>query len=328
METAGAQGPFFNNPVWPENWPDPTVFYDAGTCNWLSFSTEGSGRRNYLVSKDLVTWQDGGRRLIAPSAYTLMASYAPHRWAPAYAYVGGRHRLYVSVVRTGTGGRDTRIVALGSDNIRGPYEFESVVTACEDSGIKDTIDPFVLEADGKVWMVFGSTGGMHILELTPDGTAPAPSAVYRHIAGLTDEEDRSRSGVYEGAYLYYRDGCWYLFASGGYYANHSYKLVCGRSKSITGPYKDRNGVDMRKGKAPALLSTEPGNKLVFGPGHNGEIFTDSTGQDYMFYHCHYRSSPGMEETRTLFLQRLFWDDKGWPYFRTGHPLLEDTAPQL
>ena len=169
---------------------------------------------------------------------------------------------------------------------------------------------------------------MHIVELNADGTAVAPGAVYKHIAGLSVEDDHSRSGVYEGAYLYRRGEWWYLFASGGYYANGSYKLVCGRSKNITGPYKDRNGKDMRQGKAPALLSTAPGNELVFGPGHNGEIVTDKTGQDYMFYHCHYRSSAAMEETRTLFLQRLFWDDKGWPYFETGHPLLKDVAPQL
>ena len=327
-QTASAEGPFFNNPVWPKNWPDPTVFYDAGAGQWVSFSTEGSGRRNYLVSTDLVHWRDSGKRLIAPSAYTIMSSYANHRWAPGYAFIGGQHRLYVSVVRTGAGGHDTRIAVLGAENPCGPYSFEAIVTAYEDTGIKDSIDPFVLEADGKVWMAFGSVGKMHIVELNADGTAVAPGAVYKHIAGLSVEDDHSRSGVYEGAYLYRRGEWWYLFASGGYYANGTYKLVCGRSKNITGPYKDRNGKDMRQGKAPALLSTAPGNELVFGPGHNGEIVTDKTGQDYMFYHCHYRSSAAMEETRTLFLQRLFWDEKGWPYFETGHPLLKDVAPQL
>lgn len=317
------------NPVWAKNWPDPTVFYDAATRCWCSFSTEGSGKRNYLVSPDLVHWEDSGKRLIAASAYTVMTGYANHRWAPAYAFIGGKHMLYVSVVLSGGDHHDTRIVALRSENIRGPYEFVSVVTAYEDTGIKDTIDPFVLEADGKVWMAFGSIGKMHIVQLNAEGSALAPGAEYKHIAGLTSAENPSRSGVYEGAYLYKRNGWWYLFASGGLYSNTTYKLVCGRSQNITGPYLDRNGVDMRQGLAPALLSTDPAcADSVFGPGHNGEIFTDKTRQDYIFYHCHYRPSPDASETRMLFLQRLFWDAEGWPYFETGHPLLRDVAPQL
>ena len=50
----------------------------------------------------------------------------------------------------------------------------------------------------------------------------------------------------------------------------------------------------------------------FGPGHNGEIFTDADGRDWMYYHCHVKGRDA--EKRLMFRQRLFWAKDGWPFF--------------
>ncbi len=318
----------FRNPVNMAHCADPTIFRGDSNGRYICFSTEHHTKKNYMVSTDLVNWKDSGKKLISSTGYADLCTIYRHRWAPQYAFIGGRHLLYLSAVHAEPSGKGQGIAVFSADAAEGPYHFEAMITESRETGIEDSIDPFVVEDEGKVWMAFGSTGGVHIVELAADGLSLAPGAKYKHIAGVEVIYDRSRKRCYEGSYLYKRGGWWYLFLSAGYYANASYYLLVGRSKKITGPYKDRNGVNLIEGQAPALLSTEPGNELMYGPGHNGEIFTDKTGQDYMFYHCHHRQSPNMEDKRRLFLQRLFWDEKGWPYFETGHPLAQDVAPQL
>ncbi len=319
----------FRNPVWSSGWPDPTVFPGTSPGSYVSFSTEGTSWKNYIYSKDLVHWTSSGKKLISSASNTAFKALYQQRWAPQYVYLAGSHRIYLSAVHAVSDGKGSGIAVFSSDRAEGPYEFLKVITWSLDTGIKDSIDPFIVSEGGKVWMVFGSTGGVHIVELASDGLSIADGASYKHIAGKDVNEDKTRMSCYEGSYLYRRGNWWYLFLSAGYYANSTYYLVVGRSTSITGPYKDINGVDLLEGKAPAILSTEPGNELVFGPGHNGEIITDASGQDYIFYHCHYKENAQQESSpRVLFLQRLFWDDDGWPYFETGHPLLEDRTPYL
>lgn len=328
--TISAQTParHFDNPVIEANWPDPTVFRDAETGLYYCFATEGSARKTYYSSPDLVHWEKTPIFPTEDDAVTQMSTYGPHHWAPAYAYVGGRHMMYISVVNPGKRGNLTSVVALSSDKARGPYRFESFVTRSVDSGIKDSIDPFVIEDEGKVWMLFGSTGGMFIVRLTEDGTALYPGARFLHVAGVDYNRDNFRERCFEGGYLYKKSGWWYLFGSAGRYADSSYKLIVGRSRNICGPYTDKSGRPMSQGWGTPILTTDSSNDLFYGPGHNGEIFTDATGQDYMFYHAHLRPFPGKDGSRVCCLQRLFWDDEGWPYFETGHPVWKETVPQL
>ena len=79
---------------------------------------------------------------------------------------------------------------------------------------------------------------------------------------------------------------------------------------------------MKEGFAEKILSSRPGDRF-YGPGHNGEIFTAPSGRTYMVYHCHDREiapyKPDGYNPRPLFLQEIFWDAEGWPYFETGRP---------
>ena len=73
---------------------------------------------------------------------------------------------------------------------------------------------------------------------------------------------------------------------------------------------------MTEGFATTLLqSTE--SDTFFGPGHNGEIFTDKTGKTFMLYHCHSKKAP--PHLRFLMLQEILWGADGWPYFKDGKP---------
>lgn len=129
------------------------------------------------------------------------------------------------------------------------------------------------------------------------------------------EKDRER--VFEGAYLYRRDGWWYLFASSGYYSNHSYSIRVGRARRLTDDFTDRSGRKMKEAFAEKILSSNEGDRF-FGPGHNGEIFTSKSGRTYMLYHCHDELGKPSNH-RMLFLQEIFWHEDGWPFFKPSRP---------
>ena len=126
-------------------------------------------------------------------------------WAPDMIRLNGKWMFYVTLYNSA---RDSAIAVFSSDNATGPFEDMHVITRSKDTNIKDTIDPEVVKDPdtGKLWLFFGSIGKMHRVELKPDGLSVVDDAKYVHVAGLDSDQNRSRSKVYEGCYLYRRDG--------------------------------------------------------------------------------------------------------------------------
>lgn len=312
----------FKNPVTSFSWPDPTIWYDDSAKCFFSIATSV---RDMKKSIDGINWVSTGISPLTVASKAQALTLGKHMWAPDVAKIGDALIMYLTSINTGT---DSRIAAYGYNPSIGQFEYLKVVTDGNDTGIADTIDAeVVIDPDsGKTWLFFGSIGKMHRVELTKDGTSVAPGAKYVHVAGVTSAENPARDKVFEGAYLYHREGYWYLFASGGRYADHSYKIVVGRSAFLEGAFFTKDGKAMTKGEGTVILSSDKGDEM-FGPGHNGEIFTDDTGQDYMYFHCHDSSLPP-NSNRYMFLQRIFWDSEGWPYFEEPKPLRYDKKPQF
>ena len=313
-------GQTFNNPVIRRVWPDPTVWSDGNR-----FYTTCTGVKTILTSDDLVNWTDLKISPLSEEAYKAAKETGRHFWAPDVTRIGDKWMLYLTCYNSA---QDCGIAVFESSSPTGPWEFSGRITHSRITGIKDTIDPEIVadpETD-KIWMFFGSIGGIHRIELNPEGTSIKEGAGYEHIAGLDINRNKSRSRVYEGAYLYRRDGWWYLFASAGNYGDHSYRIVVGRSRSLEGRFTDKEGNDMADGNASVIMMSEPDDDF-FGPGHNGEIITDSKGHDYIIYHCHQKST-GREHERYSLLQRIHWDKDGWPYVKTGKPAVKEGKPNL
>jgi arabinan endo-1,5-alpha-L-arabinosidase len=92
------------------------------------------------------------------------------------------------------------------------------------------------------------------------------------ISSLTTIGARQRAGP-EAPYLHYRDGYYYLFQNEGTCCNGmnvTYHIMMGRSKTITGPYLDKEGRDLARGGGSSFLGTDGAE---IGPGHMG-IFTE------------------------------------------------------
>lgn len=313
------------NPVYPRDWADPTV-WQAADGLFYSISTGQNHRRPLLCSPDLVHWQPSHIVPIDQPTMRRLRQVGRMVWAPDVAMVNGRRMLYLTLYNRK---EDASIVALRESRTPGQFEYAGIITRGRDTGIDDTIDPEVIvdPTTGRVWLFFGSMGRIHRVELNEWGSQLAQGATYTHVAGLHGSEDGpERNCVMEGAYLHYRRGWWYLFVSTGQYQNHTYQVKVGRSRTLDGTFTDRQGRPMTQGFATPVIQSEPGSRF-FGPGHNGEIFTDNKGYDFILYHCH-DSLAEQTYHRPMLLQRITWDGKGWPRVKNGVPALQAKGPKF
>lgn len=303
----------FTNPVIGPDWPDPTVI-DGGDGFYYSTATPLKTMRR---SANLIDWQKTGIDPLSPSARFALTNLTRCVWAPSLARLGDKWLIYISLyIGSST---DNRIIALVSDKVTGPYEYAAEVINGKKMGILNAIDPYVFTDGGKVWMFFGSCqGGIHRTELTPDGLAVKPGCRPVRVAGLHRKPGEpsiwGKFGAYEGSYLLKRHGWWYLFVSAGKYTDHTYYLTVGRSRTVDGEFRDREGNSMLKGLAKPILFSDKG-EAIYGPGHNGEVFKATDGSDWMFFHSHDTAFKPSE--RPTFLQELKWDADKWPCFEDG-----------
>jgi len=293
------------NPVTAFSFADPT-FWRVPDGSWRATST----CLRILKSNDFFHWSDTGKRVFTKAEAARIHREWKHVWAPDSFKLGDEYLMYVALVNSAT---DSAIAVYSSRNPEGPFLNGRIITDGRQTGISDTIDPEVVQDDttGELWLFFGSIGKMHRVKLAKDGKALAPGATYEHVAGLREDarNDPARQKVFEGAYLHRRNGWWYLFASRGCYWNHTYAIVVGRARTLAGPFLDRKGMEMRKGFATTVLSSES-EDVFFGPGHNGEVIAIN-GHDYIPFHCHVKTCSN-PKARPLCIQELFWDKDGWP----------------
>lgn len=343
----------FTNPVGPWR-PDPCFWKADDGC----FYVKGTGSLNTVLrTRDFVHYKDTGRTFLSASAVAWLnehyghaatddAEYLlkPHHWAPQVLKIGDNWVLYMAIVeRTGTKAAPengtAHIVAFTS---RTPYgDFTNPVVIVSDNEVRaaansntkwnNVIDPFVYcdPDDNKLYLIAGSTYAIRRAQLADDGLSLANGTYAQHIAGQSINTSPNRETVYEGAYLYKRihNGTtyWYLFVSAGHYDQRDYCVMVGRSTKASGitssaavNYNGKEGTSMRNGGATLILSTESNESQFWGPGHIGGIFESADGRTFMLYHCH--DGNGTSD-RKLFIQELFWDENGWPYFgNSGHPV--------
>ncbi len=93
--------------------------------------------------------------------------------------------------------------------------------------------------------------------------------------------------------------------------NSTYSIRVGRSSSPTGPFVDKNGVNMNSNGGSVFLgadpTTGPDAGPVAGPGHFS-IYEESN-QEIFTYHYYDRSDNGASK---LNWRTLVWAPDGWP----------------
>lgn len=311
----------YRNPVSKGDMPDPTVWLGHDGRYYASSTTH-----KIMTSKNLVDWEDTGKKLLLPEEIEWIKSQNyPHIWAPDVIKIGGEYRLYICFHNTGS---HTAIACYSSRNPSGPFTGRKILLTSEGVGRYEVIDPEVVRdhKTGKYWLFFGH-GSVRRVELSQDARSLAKDAKIEHVAGIALGRKRptAESPVFEargceGPYLHFHGGKWYLFLSHGWWGDHSYRMVVGRSDTIDGEFIDREGRRLADGYGTILLKSERGDEF-FGPGHNGEIFRTPAAKEYMFFHCHWTKMPPARKggycPRPMFLQEIRWGKDGWPYFPAG-----------
>jgi len=232
-----------------------------------------------------------------------------------------------------------------ADAVEGPYRNRQILLksgmwglSSEDGSVYDAsrhpnaVDPQVFkDADGKLWMVYGSySGGIFILALDPSTGLPLAGQGYgRHLMG-------GNHARIEGAYVLYspQSRHYYLFTSfGGLDAAGAYQLRVARASRPDGPYLDAQGQDMAsvKGAAGTVFddaSIAPHGQKLMGnhqwqpsagtggaalgyvsAGHNSAYYDPASGQYFLIFHSRF---PGRGEQHEIRVHELFINEDGWP----------------
>ncbi len=332
--------------------------------HWKSFS-DGVSKRNPLFSNlfddDLKAFQFVGKN--SDSWYSV--------WAPDVIY-NKAMRKYVMYFCTSSTYVCSNICMATSDQIQGPYEYKdtllysgfikstilktnfldyvdkSEIKNYTQSGLgynnqywPNCIDPTVFyDADGKMWMVYGSwSGGIFLLEIDEETGYP--------IHPEKDENNQVDSyfgkrllGGYhqsiEGPYIIYDEETkyYYLFVSYGSLTREGgYQIREFRSENVDGPYVDAAGQTMTMVDASnPEYNKDYGLKMMgnydfpslkqayMAPGHNSALIDDD-GKMYVVYHQRFDDGSEFHQPR---VHQMFTNKNGWlvaaPFETNGETL--------
>jgi len=279
---------------------DPSML-KVGPTYYL-FSTHGTLHAH--TSSDRINFTDDGYGLPSLPAWTNnYTGGSGDLWAPDASSHNGVYWLYYAASTFGSA--DSAIgLAISPTGVPGTYvdSGASVYTSTDCTG-SNAIDPAsVVDASGNAWLAFGSySNGIQIVPVNnttgiPTGAACTQLAFHPSGTGL------------EGSYIYPHGGYYYLFASVDACCNgvsSTYRIIVGRSTSITGPYVDRGGVALTAGGGTIVLSAH-GN--INGPG--GETLFPDTDGDILVYHYYDGNNNGYP---ALGINVLGWTSDDWPF---------------
>lgn len=282
---------------------DPSTIVKCKDRYWV-FHT-GRGVMSYS-STNLVQWQSGPR-VMSPAPDWVQKEVPEnqnsHFWAPDVIHVGGQYLLYYSV---SSFGKNRSVIALATNPTLDPddpdfkWTDRGVVVRSFSTNNFNAIDPAVFQdKDGSLWLSFGSFwSGIKLIQLDPrTGLRMAPDSPMYSLADYDS---------IEAPFMCQRDGSYYLFVNWGICCrgtNSTYEIRAGRSDRITGPYLDRNGVDLAAGGGTLVLRGSP---PFIGPGHAG-IFGEK-GTEWFSCHFYDGTRRGMS---ALAINKVRWTN-GWP----------------
>jgi arabinan endo-1,5-alpha-L-arabinosidase len=316
---------YYENPVFEPTFADPTII--ATGEGFYAYATEDFWEnKEHLVaiihSSDLVDWNYIG------DAFTEKPNWKQGGiWAPNVFTYDGRYFMFYSLSTWGDSNPGIGLAI--SDDPEGPFTDKGKFLLSSEAGVVNSIDPFFYNdtQTGELYLFWGSFHGIYgsLMEYS-NGTFALAGEIFQITGNL-----------FEGSYIYYKNGYYYYFGSMGSCcdgANSSYQVRVGRSQDIRGPYVDPSGNSLMNNVG------EPGKLLIkgnitpdgfAGPGHNGEIITDSAGNNWFIYHAISKEQPLLNNgatRRPLMIDRLKWFE-GWPMIDYSEPsMIKRQVPEF
>jgi arabinan endo-1,5-alpha-L-arabinosidase len=269
-----------------------------------------------LCDGKFYTYGTGGSSLVSDDGWTWRPGVAlPRRGlAPDVIHIGDRYYVYVAA---NIGAQPKAAVNMIWSKTLDPsspdYKWEEGGVVASSDGVEDSnaIDPgvFLDPTDGRLWLVYGSYFGyIRLVELDPKtGKRINPNDKPRDLAINCEASD-----------MMYHDGWYYLLATHGSCcrgADSEYNIRMGRSRKVTGPFLDAEGLDMILGGGKLLIGS---GGHVIGAGHFGLL---DLGQGVQKFSMHWEADLDRGGASVLDIRPLLWKD-GWPV--AGENLKEGT----
>lgn len=299
---------------------DPVMIRQGKT--WYLFIT-GPGISVYS-SKNLKTWKAEAPVFaqIPAWAYDIVPKFNGHIWAPDISFHDGVYTLYYSI---STGGKNTSAIGVATNVTLDPadpafkwVDHGIVLRSVPQRDLWNAIDPNLVEDEnGTPWLAFGSFwGGLKLAKLRADRLALAEPQEWHTLAkrerSVLVDDAEPEPGALEAPFVFKQNGWYYLFLSWDHCcrgAKSDYRIMVGRSRTLQGPYLDRDGKRLDQGGGSEVLH---GSARWPGPGHNSAYTFD--GKDYLVFHAYDTHNNGMPKLKVL---PLSWDADGWPMVDAG-----------
>ena len=289
-------------------------------------------------------------------AMDCVKGYRGHTWAPDIQYYDGLWYLFYSCSAFGKNTSAIGVAVNKTLNPSSPdYEWVDKGKVVESIPGKDNwnaIDPnMIVDDKGKAWLCWGSfwdgvqlvklkglkgsrgskvQGAQEVQGVQVKGT---PKTIARRFyrtgkhgkpsaedLALASEAPDAGANAIEAPYIIKEGDWYYLFVSWDYCCKgrrSNYKTVVGRSKSVEGPYLDKQGRRMDEGGGEILLQA---SDRYYGVGHCGLLKKD--GEWLFVAHGYAKLSGGQSK---LFLRRMVFDSEGWPVIESeADPLVGKT----
>ena len=297
---------------------DPVMAYEDSTYHL--FST-GMGIQ-HMTSKDRKTWTMAPAPLmtvIPQWTRDSVPGFQQHVWAPDVIRWHGRWWMGYSCSTFGKNG--SAIGLLSTRSLSAPIWNDEgcIVTSREKRDQWNAIDPcFIIDDNDQPWMAWGSFwDGIQLIRLdttmhVAQGEKPRTIA-RRYAPGCKNQAPNPTSkfagtNAIEAPFVYKHGGWYYLFVAWDYCCRGSksnYRVAVGRSKTVDGPYLDRDGVDMREGGGTLFME---GDKKQFEAAGHCAAYT-LHGEDIFICHGYSIAHKGA----SILIQRpIRWTADEWP----------------
>jgi arabinan endo-1,5-alpha-L-arabinosidase len=270
-------------------------------------------------SPDMKTWKKENPVFAEPPKWAVetVPGYKGHTWAPDIFFHDGLYYLYYSVSAFG---KNTSCIGVATNKTLDPGDKDfkwtdhgKVIQSVPGRDLWNAIDPnLAFDENQQPWLVFGSFwAGMKLVKLNSNLKEIAQPeewyTVSKRPRDFKIKDQDAGPGAVEAPFIFKKNDYYYLFVSFDYCCRgkeSTYKIVVGRSKSIKGPYVDKDGVAMDEGGGTLVLQ---GNERWAGLGHNSAYTFDGT--DYLVFHAYDAADQGRPK---LQITKIQWDDNGWP----------------
>lgn len=306
---------------------DPSTIREGHT--WYLFATTNrradQGELPVRCSNDLRHWSRCGYVFDQLPDWIRQESPATKElWAPDISFFNGEYHLYYAF---SVFGKNTSGIALATNKTldRASPKFrwvdQGLVLRSRAEDDFNAIDPnLILDRKGRAWLSFGSFWSgikMRRIDAKTGNVSTEDTKLYSLASRKRPPNPPANSPglpgnwqAIEAPFIVHRKDYYYLFVSFDLCCRgtkSTYKTMVGRSREVTGPYVDAEGISMLEGGGTQLLA---GNPRWVGPG--GESVLLQKDRDLIVFHAY----DGETGKPSLQISTLAWVN-GWPQAALG-----------